>query len=374
MVKLNFSLKSLTCFVLVPLFAVKFFTCAEITFSLQNENIKGEIIPHSTTKFILLNKFNYTRTATIGCSAAALQNYSDAFTGANRDGSWCPNDVWLLDMATSMQRSNNRKRLFINIGFNKGYNFAQWLNIFAPITAVNPPNWFRSLNYFNITDCGNCNECRAITDMSGYNVSSDVSDIVMVGVDLNIHNIHLISKVVAHGQSTNSFNLDGITLLCVHGAGSNQSQVLKIPSNCLAGDELCRLTSETDGEDVLGITVDNLVNDLIRENYIYKTGHYRNNNLKFRGNLKSRPASVGYLHPPLVDLLQIDTEGHDPSVIQGAAELIRERNIRCIIFEYNTMGLWVTVTLGDVVQALHEHDFDCYYAGVRRLWPITGNT
>ena len=45
----------------------------------------------------------------------------------------------------------------------------------------------------------------------------------------------------------------------------------------------------------------------------------------------------------VIDLLQIDTEGHDPLVISGAVKLIQEKKVRCIAFEYHRVGVWKTI-------------------------------
>ena len=44
------------------------------------------------------------------------------------------------------------------------------------------------------------------------------------------------------------------------------------------------------------------------------------------------------------------------------------------MFEYHFMDIWKTVQLEDVVHVLDLHDFDCYFQGNARLWPITGKS
>ena len=66
---------------------------------------------------------------------------------------------------------------------------------------------------------------------------------------------------------------------------------------------------------------------------------------------------------PIVDILLIDTEDHDPAVLQGASELIDCRNIRSLMFEYHGSNIWMNANLGDIVQELDLHDFDCILKG-----------
>jgi hypothetical protein len=51
-----------------------------------------------------------------------------------------------------------------------------------------------------------------------------------------------------------------------------------------------------------------------------------------------------------IDLLKIDTEGFDASVLQGAAEALREQRIGVIVFEYHILGLWGRAKLHRVVR------------------------
>jgi hypothetical protein len=45
------------------------------------------------------------------------------------DYSGCPNDPWIKDLAEMTPNSqHDHFHLLMNVGFNKGYNFANWLN------------------------------------------------------------------------------------------------------------------------------------------------------------------------------------------------------------------------------------------------------
>jgi hypothetical protein len=73
----------------------------------------------------------------------------------------------------------------------------------------------------------------------------------------------------------------------------------------------------------------------------------------------------------VVDILMIDAEGSDPLVLKGTANLFRQHRVRCVVFEYHGVGPWVGIELKNVVNELAGYDFDCYFQGQGRLWPIT---
>ena len=81
------------------------------------------------------------------CSEEESEVLAGAFIKLDRDSSNCPDEAWLESMSEFKLRSQS---LFINIGFNKGYNFAVWMNIFAPWTKVTPYAWFLSLDGLNL--------------------------------------------------------------------------------------------------------------------------------------------------------------------------------------------------------------------------------
>jgi len=66
-----------------------------------------------------------------------------------------------------------------------------------------------------------------------------------------------------------------------------------------------------------------------------------------------------------VDVLTIDTEGHDPAVLQGARKTLREKGVGLLVFEVHQdkKGTpWSQTTLFSVVEELASLQFDCYWA------------
>jgi len=66
-----------------------------------------------------------------------------------------------------------------------------------------------------------------------------------------------------------------------------------------------------------------------------------------------------------IDLLKIDVEGHELSVIQGAVKTIRERRVTCIQFEYGNSFRDANITLESLCALLMANRYKIY-----RLWPF----
>ena len=68
------------------------------------------------------------------CTPEEASKIAHRFRKSGRfdDGSRCPRETWLEAMASVDELPT---KLFLNIGFNKGYNFAVWANLFAPWTG-----------------------------------------------------------------------------------------------------------------------------------------------------------------------------------------------------------------------------------------------
>lgn len=58
-----------------------------------------------------------------------------------------------------------------------------------------------------------------------------------------------------------------------------------------------------------------------------------------------------------VDLLKIDTEGHEFAVLKGAARLLSEKNVSCVHFEFNSMNAVSRVFFRDFRMLLEGYRF-----------------
>ena len=76
-----------------------------------------------------------------------------------------------------------------------------------------------------------------------------------------------------------------------------------------------------------------------------------------------------------LDALFIDTEGHDPAVLEGAAAQLAAQSIRYLEFEVHTdlQGtVWSETKLTDVIGTLDGSGYSCYWMGDEQLVQITG--
>jgi len=58
-----------------------------------------------------------------------------------------------------------------------------------------------------------------------------------------------------------------------------------------------------------------------------------------------------------IDLLKVDTEGHEFSILKGAKRMLQEKRIRIIQLEFNEMNLYSHTTMRDIRDMLPSFDF-----------------
>ena len=74
---------------------------------------------------------------------------------------------------------------------------------------------------------------------------------------------------------------------------------------------------------------------------------------------------------PRVTYLSLDVEGHDPLVLDGGMETVK--NARLVEFEYHFRGAWARETLRSRTEQFEGMGFDCYLQGAHgSLWRLTG--
>ena len=149
----------------------------------------------------------------------------------------CPTDDWYVDFANV---DKSKRKVFINIGFNKGYNFALWINIFNPSSNITTAIWYDALStYSKINNCRTCFDCKFQSSRN----SREDSELIMVGVELIPRNVKAVSKVMEGLINENKYNLNNIQLYTMHGAGTKISKILKMPNNCIIGSETCHISN-----------------------------------------------------------------------------------------------------------------------------------
>lgn len=318
----------------------------------------------------------------------------------NKDMTFCPQEGWLaLFKESDMARGHKHHYNIVNIGFNKGYNFATWLNVFAPSSNVDARVWYDGLKGTpGITKgdlCGACSDCKAAPFASATSFTAAHSEpaLHIVGVDLNKHNLDVVATVMQKLRNSHNISESKLSLKLIHAAAGSAGNVsalsdapkkMKIPK-CEAGNELCKIPDSsdpavTDYEYVDIVGVDDLVQHLpLIKRHLHDGSLHLKMNVHGSRDTKLSLASTALRKPSraqhtghMLDILHIDTEGNDCEVLKTATETLKAQLVRALIFEYHHFGPWKHTQLKDVVASIALHNMECYFMGLNRLWPITG--
>ena len=179
-------------------------------------------------------------------------------------------------------------------------------------------------------------------------------------------------------------NNDFVSAYMIWGGGSDKKGLINIPK-CPLASEICNIPNNAENmtvdelkqkyhveiDTIHAIPVDQLVQEVSLK---YKSKHpifasiindyYNLENKNSWTDLSNRTFSK-------IDVLMIDTEGHDDLVIRGSRHLLKHGAIRSIIFEYHHLGLWGGTKLELTIKDLDNYGYDCYFEGQNRLWYVT---
>lgn len=225
-------------------------------------------------------------------------------------------------------------KTFIDIGCNKGYTSAKMFGLWAPETGFKPTTLQKRRPEVLCGTCGDCEESVTSTvDQSG-------GGLTVFCVEPSLHNF---ANLVLTREKFFVKNKQSVQWYVVNAAMSNDTGLVQFPRDCV--DELCSLDGQSDGakpknhDYVALMTVDY---------FLKKYGI------------------------PAVDILKIDTEGFDATVIMGAMESIAKGLVGVISFEYHEVGVWREYSLHDIVEKLEGMDYVCYFDGKPSLARMTG--
>jgi FkbM family methyltransferase len=234
----------------------------------------------------------------------------------------CPAGAWRDRVLPLLGRSRMHAMI---IGANKGYNANEFLTAFQEGWNVSNQLWASALQQQVRVDrkigrylCGICLACRA-TPMRNVVGTARVS---IVAVELTRSNVRLLETLFAR------FHVPGQVL---HAAAGSTAWGTAYASSVQPGEETARLTDPISGEPTPEVTVDQLM-----ERFGVAT----------------------------LDSLQIDTEGNDAAVLQGARQTLSQLRARVVEFEYHGIGAWRTIPLNATVQQLLEDfGYRCFWQG-----------
>jgi hypothetical protein len=274
----------------------------------------------------------------------------------NVDWSNCPKESWMIDMRNVDPEPN---KVFVDIGFNKGYNYAIWASTWMPHAHVNSSLWFDLMGRVYTEPgehrlCGHCEDCLYDKFMSQLSKHVDTSlpydkHVVpkMYGIDINPTNIKLVNDITSIIKYEYSVDLNVKLKLAAAAKENGVITVLKCEGGIFEGCLIVKNPSDRNG--VVEVPMMNL-EQLIKTFDIEKNGD-----------------------GVLIDILLIDTEGHDAEVLKGAYDILRQRRaVRMISFELNENCPWPLTKLETIIQDLAKMSYVCYFQGQGRLFRLTG--
>jgi hypothetical protein len=301
----------------------------------------------------------------------------------------CPNDAWLVEMANTLLENTH---IFINVGFNKGYNFATWMNAFIPQTNITPKSWHSALvntRSQNMTAiCGVCTDCKLEFSRSLLKFSNvkhkHSNDVVMIGLDLNCKNIEIVDGIIGQVNSSANTSMSGVTVYMTCAAVSDHIGEIQLPK-CVPAGEGCSLRNSVAEKNVKAnkstTTTTTTTSDtaasipiLTLDNFVHNFTQSHQHNHKHVRRLAQLLADNPIKQIPRasqIDILLIDAEGNDALVIRGAKLLLQKKAIRCLMFEYHEKTPWRDMLLQTTIQELDSFGYDCFFEGQSRLWRIS---
>ena len=217
----------------------------------------------------------------------------------------CPSERWLDRISPSIAAPN---MLILNVGANKGYNVNSFLARFQRGWNTTNADWCRGH-----CDCGMCGACSS--KASFVYGRANVSAIAIEMMRANYENLKgLFVKFKVPGE-------------VIHAAGGEEAGTAYEPAADLKiGHEQAGIQSH--GISVAMVTVDQIVTE--------------------------RKVKT-------IDLLSIDTEGHDATVLRGASKTLERRLAKVVEFEYHGIGAGSGEKLDDTISMMRRFGYSCFW-------------
>ena len=269
-----------------------------------------------------------------------------------RDDQWdkaallgCPSRPWLSD---ALRAHTGQQFRAVFVGANKGYGLASLLASLAPSLKVSPSTWGVALRKLKARlACGWCRDC--LEDEEAYD--DDVTTAIEVDLVEPLRaNVGLLAGCLRdHGFVENDgiWSKGFVTVRLLQMALGRTEGRATFPA-LAAGEEVgevCEGTCDVS---------------------------------QFAGRFEKEPRfeevrveTLDGIVDEKVDYLSLDVEGHDPLVLDGGMETVK--NARLVEFEYHFRGAWARETLRSRTEQFEGMGFDCYLQGAHgSLWRLTG--
>ena len=262
---------------------------------------------------------------------------------AKRSG--CPAGRWQDVIAPLLaSTAKGRNLTFVNVGANKGYNVAEFMQRFHfQRYILTSPAWHEELMKSSPSKgvrvrfgCGLCNACKARPPRAKLHRPVEVHAIEMVRLNANaLQRLFGVFKIPGTVHHLAMSNYSGIAEYRQAGAIGLEHFEL--------GKDVTKYKSERVG----CLTLDN-----------FASMHLPPPKRSFLG-----------VASPRIDLLSVDAEGQDALILEGAEELLSKRSVAVLEFEYIMRGYWRYDKgadrrhLGDVLARLEKFGYRCYWQG-----------
>ena len=223
------------------------------------------------------------------------------------ENSNCPSERW-LDLVSPIIAEPNM--VILNVGANKGFNVNSFLNRFQRGWNITNAAWH---GHSPSAGCGVCGACEREVDLL-----YGRANVYALAVEMASANYENLQTLFA------TFKVPGDV---IHAAGGAQPGVAYEPANLTLGTEHWGIQAH--GIEITMVSVDQLVAERKLDS---------------------------------VDLLSIDTEGHDAPVLRGSAKTLEKRIAKIVEFEYHGVGAWATgEKLGDVISMMRRYRYTCFW-------------
>jgi hypothetical protein len=192
-----------------------------------------------------------------GCNAHTSSTIATYFINTERDGSHCPSSALLFRVVGSTDDARTNTKLFLNVGFNKGFNFIEWMQAWSGNSKLTIIEWSKSMMR-NCADkreiCGMCRDCQE----GKMNLDKDLAPVatLMHGVDINPGVAKLVRAIADDIKQI--YQLKEFDLVVETMGLSNYSGTMYL-GDCWAHWESCSLSlSKAKGNPIPINTMDNL--------------------------------------------------------------------------------------------------------------------
>jgi FkbM family methyltransferase len=239
-------------------------------------------------------------------------------------GTNCPADHrWMAEMAAL---DGSPDKVILNIGCNKGNDVIQAMELWDPKGADATTKWF---DYYETVLKSSHFVCPVTkTKKPGSQTTANGG---RAPLGICVEAMPANAKALDTAAKELGYKMDSLKI--IHAAASDKTvpgATVKFPDGAVGAETG---SIGVGNVDVPLVTVDSLVSELALSK---------------------------------VDLLIIDTEGHDPAVIRGAEKTLPIT--RYITFEVHrdlTDTAWGKTSLASIIKLLDTHGFECYWAGNR---------